>query len=614
MLLLLSAITVVCTQGYNVKDLVEYNPKQSLESERTQFLRHELHRKEDLNSRIIVAASENTLPVNNSSPDPSCPTWTYRADNGSCECGDMLNGAILCNITSHRLDIHVCYCMTYEESTEITVAGHSVYGCTSTEIYRSLPLNVTQLNANMCGHLHRTGQLCGQCEEGYKQPAYFYGSQCVMCNNSNSYNWLKYLAIAYIPLTVFLIIVFCFRVSATSVQLNAFVLFSQVVSTPPLVLAISTTLRKWPKTVSQIGITFYGIWNLDFLRTLFPQICLDLSSLQVLALDYAIAFYPLLLMMIFYVLIELHDSNCRPMVCIWKSINKYLVRCRRKWNVRASIVDAFATFLLLSYVKLLSVSGALLFPRPVYDTHYRRTGLFLYYDTTIRYLSAEHLPYVFVAIAILIVFILAPLLLLIFYPMRCFQRCLSRCRIRSHAIHIFVDTFQGYYKDGTGGTRDCRYFAAMYFLVRIIMFIIFISSESIIVFYWEGITVFAFSIFIIVAKPYKHRYSMYNTVNSVLTLLLAFLFMTSYAFVTTNAATSVHYFVSEVTFLGLLVLIGLLPLAYLFCITFYWLCFLRSFSKRSTYSDSLPDRMINPIRYNNSGESLHDPVVAVDKS
>ena len=331
---MLLATTIVVCAKLNVKVPVGNYPARNLQSDSSRFRRPTLPRKD--NSQVVVtAASENISVVAkydlyNSSSDLSCPTWTYPTENGSCECGDTLNGAIQCNISSHHLAIHMCYCMTYDESTGSTVAGPCVYGCTATQAFRALPLNVSQLNNIMCGHLHRTGQLCGQCEEGYKQPAYFYGLKCVLCNNSN-YNWLKYIAIAFLPLTVFLLLVLCFRISATSVQLNAFVFFSQVVSAPTVVLAISYTAQNWPKTLAQIGATLYGIWNLDFLRTIFPEICLDLSSLQVLALDYAIAFYPLLLMIIFYVLIELYDSNYRPIVYIWKPFYKYLLACN--WNV-----------------------------------------------------------------------------------------------------------------------------------------------------------------------------------------------------------------------------------------------------------------------------------------
>ena len=304
-----------------------------------------------------------------------CPTWTYSTENGFCECGDTLNGAIQCNLSTHHLAIYRYYCMTYDTSTGNTVAGstgpckyNSAY--ISSKLYHPLQHNLSQLNTKMCGHLHRTGQLCGQCEEGYKLPAYYYGFKCVACDNTK-YNWLKYMTVAFAPLTFFLFVVFCFRISATSAQLNAFVLLSQILSAPQgvRVIFLENILHGWTKTVARIVITLYGIWNLDFFRTLFPGICLDLSFLQVSALDYAIALYPLLLMIIFYVLIEVHDSNYRPIVYMWKPFNRCLSRFRRQWNARASIIDAFATFVLLSYVKLLSVSADILHPTWVYDVH-----------------------------------------------------------------------------------------------------------------------------------------------------------------------------------------------------------------------------------------------------
>ena len=633
MLLASIAITVADTE-LNAKVPVgnDRGHETSLLSDRRRILRHVLPGKD--NSPVVVmkhqsvakhahllAASDNRFRVAkhndtyNRYSDRSCSIWTYLNEKGSCECGDTLNGAIQCNISSQHLAIHDCYCMTYEKSTGSTVAGSCLYGCSLNRAFRTLPFNnVSQLNTKMCGHLHRTGQLCGKCEEGYKQPAYFYGLKCVQCNNSG-YNWLKYIAIAFFPLTVFLVIVLCFRISATSAQLNAFVLFSQVVSAPPVVLTISYAVQNWHKTLAQIGVTLYGFWNLDFFRTVFPEICLDLSSLQVLALDYAIAFYPLLLMIIFFVLIELYDSNCRLIVCLWKPVYKCLSRFRSQWNVRASTVDAFATFLLLSYVKLLSVTVALLFPRWVYDEHHKKAGLYLFYDATIRFMNKDHLPYAVVALAVVFIFILAPLLLLILYPMRCFQRCLGHFRVRRHALHIFADSFQGCYKDGTNGTRDCRYFAGVYLLVRIIMQIILLSSGSIIAYFWESVTVFVFSILIAVAQPYKSEYSAYNTIDIVLTLLLAVLLMTSFALGSNNAATSVNSSVKKTAFVGLSLLISLLPLVYLSCITSIWMCCSarlhnkccsRILPQRRVSLNSLPDRMVNPDRY--SEEPLHDQV------
>ena len=92
----------------------------------------------------------------------------------------------------------------------------------------------------------------------------------------------------------------------------------------------------------------YGIWNLDFFRTLIPHICLEVNTLQALALDYAIACYPLLLIVVSYMLIELHARNFRLIVYLWKPFRRFFIRFRKQWDIKTSIIEVFATFLLLS--------------------------------------------------------------------------------------------------------------------------------------------------------------------------------------------------------------------------------------------------------------------------
>ena len=567
----------------------------------------------------VAVDRENILPNItdfNISEGLSCPTWTFPTQNHTCECGSELNGAIHCNYSLHQLAIHSFYCMTYDESMGVTVAGKCSYNGLQVLGHAlgdmvPLPLNVYQLNNATCGHLYRTGQLCGQCKEGHKPPAYFYSYKCAACDGR--YKWLKYIVIAFVPLTLFLLVIFCLRVSATSAQLNAFVFFSQVISIPLISRGIMDAgLKGWQKAIAQVLITFYSIWNLDFFRTVFSELCLDLSFLQVTALDYAIAFYPLLLMIIFYVLIESHDSNYRPIVYMWKPFYRCLSRFRRQWNVRASTVDAFATFLLLSYVKLLSVSANILVPTWVYDVHGRKIGLYLYHDATIKYFSKEHLPYAILAAAVCFTFILAPLLLLILYPMRCFQRCLGCFNASWHALHTFNDAFHGCYKNGTNGTRDYRYFAAVYLAVRIIMYILFAALKYSMIEFWEGILLLSFSISIMVAQPYKLTYSIYNTIDAILILLLAAWFLTIVGMRSIHLPARSITLSKVETLLALSVLIALLPLVYLFFIIFHWLCchtvlkdrcFSRIFPQRRATQSSLPHRMVNPSHYN---EEIHN--------
>ena len=182
---------------------------------------------------------------------------------------------------------------------------------------------------------------------------------------------------------------------------------------------------------------------------------------------------------------------------------------------------AFATFLLLSYVKLLNTTIDILLPVKAYNVYHKAVGVYVYYDASYIYFSKEHLPYAIMGIVFFLTFVLSPLILLLLYPTTCFQKCLSSCRLRSHILHTFVDTFQGYYKDGTEpGTRDCRWFAPIYFLGRIIVvYIVFGVSEGDVCYALTGICMIFLGAMIVVLQPYKS--SKVNTYHTIMVLYLA---------------------------------------------------------------------------------------------
>ncbi len=72
-------------------------------------------------------------------------------------------------------------------------------------IYQQLPDNMSDWNNFMCEKFHRTWSLCGKCDTVYS-----FDVSCMKCGNS-SYNWWKYILLAYVPLTVFYLIVFFFN-------------------------------------------------------------------------------------------------------------------------------------------------------------------------------------------------------------------------------------------------------------------------------------------------------------------------------------------------------------------------------------------------------------------
>ncbi len=155
---------------------------------------------------------------------------------------------------------------------------------------------------------------------------------------------------------------------------------------------------------------------MDFFRTFMPPICRNISTLQVHALDYAIAVYPLGLIVLTYMLIQLHARGCMPLVVLWLPFKKCYTL------LQTTVIDVFSTFLVLSYVKLSSVSFYLLDPTHLYDVRGESRGLYLYFDANIKYFGREHLPYGILAIFVSLFFLLLPVLLLLLYPLKIFQR------------------------------------------------------------------------------------------------------------------------------------------------------------------------------------------------
>ena len=81
----------------------------------------------------------------------------------------------------------------------------------------------------------------------------------------------------------------------------------------------------------------------------------NITSIHALALEYLVAFYPICLIIVTYVFIKPHDNDFMPVVWLWKPFHRHFVHFRRRWDSKASIINAFTTFLLLSFSMVLSV-------------------------------------------------------------------------------------------------------------------------------------------------------------------------------------------------------------------------------------------------------------------
>ena len=104
--------------------------------------------------------------------------------------------------------------------------------------------------------------------------------------------------------------------------------------------------------------TIIDVWSLDFFRyQLIDPMCVSssLSNIQVLILELIPPVDIFILILLTYMLIELHARNVYVIVQLWKPFNKCVAKRRRSYDPKASIFNAFATFLLLSYSTVLVI-------------------------------------------------------------------------------------------------------------------------------------------------------------------------------------------------------------------------------------------------------------------
>ena len=280
-------------------------------------------------------------------------------------------------------------------------------------------------------------------------------------------NWWKYILHAYLPLTIFYFIILFFEINIHSSLLQGYVIYSQGYLVPPLARTLYSALRvqyvQLHKFYKFIGL-IYGIWNLDFFRMYNSGICLQIDTLVTLSLELAIAFYPLFLIIVTYMLITLYDHKFRLLVVLWSPFQALLHLFQSNWDIRTSTVDVFATFFFLTYAKFLNACFDLLIPVRVYHfskpEHHVNYTWRLYYDATIPYFGTDHTPFAILAIAVLLIIVIIPTVIIIVYPFKVCQRCFNVLPFRSQILlHTFMDSFQGCYKDGTEiGTQDCSVF------------------------------------------------------------------------------------------------------------------------------------------------------------
>ena len=502
-----------------------------------------------------------------------CPTWfTPHFENGHiwCTCNGSIvqdGSAIRCpkmdrvcldcedqnlhqlNKDDLNVSIQTGFCMTHNFSTQQTLLALCPYyqvqphiNLSNSDFFVKMPSNLSDLNGFTCNFWHREGDLCHRCissNDSPRGPTIFGRSGKCLIITKPVLHWLYFLMLELLPPTIFFFVVLLCKVRATTGPLNAFIFFCQMWSA-----IISLQLRTFVSlydlkggkdwynrsiaesiqivVIETIG-TFYTFWYNQYVWTVQFPLLANISAIQVVALQYLSALYPLLLILFSCTMIRLHYSGCKILICLWRPFQCLQNRLGVNFDPISSIVHTFSTFLLLAYTKVLVVSFSLIAPSRIYNQTGELPYRIMSYDASIHFLSRQHLPYFALALCML-TFCGVPLLVLLLYPVQWFQKFLNKTTPPSLRLILykFADSYMGCYKDRTSSKGgECRYFASLYFLFRIVyLSCLFFTKYSYVWLVLVMVPMIISSLFAIL-QPYREKWL--NVVDAVAFSLGAFM-------------------------------------------------------------------------------------------
>ena len=424
-------------------------------------------------------------------PPGFIPSHSHLPANSHCICDpDNYKGLVHCSADSDEARIVNGYWFGQINDTDgrlVYAASLCLPGFCATESNNTLkviPSDPNKLEREICGD-HRKGILCGECEEGFGPSINSENYDCIACNGSTVITSIvKYVFSTYIPLLALFIFIIVFGVRLTSGPANAFIFYAQVVSSTFDLNADShiplQVITKHSDALLQAYRVPYGIFNLDFIESFVGNLCVGttLTALDVLELEYLIAFFPLVMILVVVIAVRIKDSSLFSYYCSRCSFQNSSWKFLRHWKANESLLHAFSAFLLLSYIKFSLTSSYLVNIHPFYDAKGTVVGeRRAYYAGQFTASDLEYFLRYKLPACIVLTLIAVPPLVLFGYPVVWLEKCLIRvqCLWRFYPadkVQIFLDTFQGCYKDNR------RFFAGMYFAFRMAINVCYILTDD----------------------------------------------------------------------------------------------------------------------------------------
>ena len=178
-------------------------------------------------------SSEMTFNLLNCSPWFLPRKVTYLSSGASshvCSCTNYRQEIVRCDEFSQQSFLSLNYCITYDNESILAVTCSYHFTSQHTEGFWSpLPANRTDLNKHVCGHLNRSGLLCGQCRDGFGVSAYSLDLKCSKCSKGPT-GLILFVLTSVVMQTCFFVLILIFRISVTRAESSAFVLLCQILA------------------------------------------------------------------------------------------------------------------------------------------------------------------------------------------------------------------------------------------------------------------------------------------------------------------------------------------------------------------------------------------------
>ena len=465
--------------------------------------------------------------------DEQCPPWSYYdVTSEHCKCYESRTSPReerVVECTDRGVLLAYTYCMTYNNESGIVSTSYCPYfDIQSYSVFKPgrirLPDNISELNHYMCGPMNRKGLVCSECIDGYGPSVTSSRYRCADCSNV-WYGVTLYIVTEVVPVTIFYIIVLLFQLNLTSAPMTGFVLYSNFV-----VLGNTFATLVTSSLYTTIITLLYGILTLDFIRPVIPPVCISpkLRIIHVMYLQSLSAVLPFVFTAITWILINLQCCDNKGVKWMSKIVQKVVPkRFKIHWNSDRTVVDAFATFFLLSFAKVTFLLIIPFYPLRAQHvsslSHSSNVSVHPFGDLTEDYASTTQLPFMIISMCVFLFAVLPIIVTIALYPTRPFRNILLRyCKDRYICtLKIFLDKFYSCFKDGLNGERDMRSFASTYFFLTLLSYVLW-SLDS----FYTLLSVLygGWSLVILIVQPYKERYM--TVLESLVLANLAFLAVT----------------------------------------------------------------------------------------